>query len=203
MELLLVRHGEPQRIEPGSGTPADPGLTAAGQRQAERLARWLAADGADAVVSGSLRRARETAAPIAEALGCDLVIDDAITEYDARADHYISVEELRRTDDQRWRAMIDGRWKEFGSESPAAFRARVIPAVDAIIAAHPGRRVVLVGHGGVINVYLAQLLDIDRLLWFEPEYTSVSRIAAARSGVRSLVSLNETGHLVAERKETA
>jgi probable phosphoglycerate mutase len=203
VELLLVRHGEPQRIEPGSGMPADPGLTAAGQRQAERLARWLAADGADAVVSGSLRRARETAAPIAEALGCDLVIDDAITEYDARADHYISVEELRRTDDQRWRAMIDGRGKEFGSESPAAFRARVIPAVDAIIAAHPGRRVVLVGHGGVINVYLAQLLDIDRLLWFEPEYTSVSRIAAARSGVRSLVSLNETGHLVAERKETA
>lgn len=203
MELLLVRHAEPRRIEPGSGVPADPGLTSDGEEQARRLAAWLAVDGADVVICGPLQRARETAAPIALALGLALQVDAAITEYDARADHYISIEELRRTDDRRWRAMIDGRWEEFGSESPETFRARVIPAVDAVIAAHPGRRVVMVGHGGVINVYIARLLGIDRLLWFEPGYTSVSRIAAARDGLQSLVSLNETGHLVGQRKDGA
>jgi probable phosphoglycerate mutase len=51
----------------------------------------------------------------------------------------------------------------------------------------------------VINVYLAALLGLERHLWFEPAYTSVSRVAAARSGPRSVVTLNETAHLVGSR----
>ena len=54
----------------------------------------------------------------------------------------------------------------------------------------------------MINVYLGALLGLDRHLWFEPAYTSISRIAAARSGERSVVSLNETAHLVAARDPT-
>jgi hypothetical protein len=47
----------------------------------------------------------------------------------------------------------------------------------------------------VINVYLADVLGIDRLLWFDPVYTSVSRVKVSRDGIRSLVTLNETAHL--------
>ncbi len=50
-------------------------------------------------------------------------------------------------------------------------------------------------HGGIINGYLSAMLGLDSLLFFVPDYTSVSRVRAARSGTRSLVSLNETAHL--------
>ena len=55
-----------------------------------------------------------------------------------QADHYIPMEELRATKDERWTAMVEGRWGEFGGEEPAAFSARVADAVDGIVAAHPG-----------------------------------------------------------------
>jgi probable phosphoglycerate mutase len=53
----------------------------------------------------------------------------------------------------------------------------------------------------VINVYLAALLGLTPQLWFDPGYTSVSRVRAARSGARSLASLNETAHLYATRED--
>ena len=38
-------------------------------------------------------------------------------------------------------------------------------------------------------------IGIERPLWFEPAYASISRVAASRTGVRSIVSVNETAHL--------
>jgi probable phosphoglycerate mutase len=50
-------------------------------------------------------------------------------------------------------------------------------------------------HGGVINAWAAHLLGLPRVLFFSPHYTSLNRFVAASSGQRSVVSLNETGHL--------
>ncbi|HEV3135162.1 MAG TPA: histidine phosphatase family protein [Acidimicrobiia bacterium] len=198
MDLLLIRHAEPVRIAPGSSTgPADPGLTDRGRVQAERLARWLTHEPIDAVLSSPLRRARETANVVGEALGVDVEVVDGLMEYDAEADYYIPVEEMRETRDHRWRAMVEGRWEELGGEAPDRFRARIVPCVDAVVDRFVGRRVAAVCHGGVINVYLAAVLGLERHLWFEPGYTSISRVAAARTGERSVVTLNETAHLVA------
>ena len=71
-----------------------------------------------------------------------------------------------------------------------------------MIARFSGQRVVVVTHGGVINVFLAHVLGIDQLLWFHPEYTSVSRVHAARTGERSVATVNETAHLYARREPT-
>ena len=71
--------------------------------------------------------------------------------------------------------------------------------LDEIISAHPGERVVAVCHGGVVNVACAIVLDMDKHLWFEPHYTSVTRMVASRNGVRSMASLNERAHLDGRR----
>jgi probable phosphoglycerate mutase len=200
MDLLLIRHAEPVRVAPGERPgPADPELTTAGVQQAERLAAWLAVDELHHVVSSPLRRARETAAPIAAAHGLTVEVVDGLQEWDAASDRYIPMEELRATKDAQWNAMLEGRWEDYGGEDPARFGARIVPTIDAIIDAHPGERVAVVCHGGVINVYLAALLGLDRHLWFDPGYTSVSRVQAARGGPRSLASLNEHAHLLATR----
>ena len=204
MELLLVRHAQPVRIEGGRGTgPADPGLTAGGLEQAARLAAWLAFEGADAVVSSPLARARETAEPIASALGLAVEVVEGISEYDAHSDEYIPIEELRELKDDRWYATIEGRWSDVGGVDPHEFQARVVPAVERLIERFPGQRVVAVTHGGVINVYLAHVLGIERTLWFYPEYTSVSRVHASRQGHRSIASINETGHLIGSPSPTS
>jgi probable phosphoglycerate mutase len=204
MELLLIRHAEPVRIGPGEAGdgPVDPELTPRGREQARRLAAWLAGERIDAVIASPLRRAQETAAPLADGHRLVVEVNPALMEYDARADHYIPAEELKATGDARWQAMLDGRWEEFGGEAPAVFRSRIVPALAAVIDRHPGGRVAVVCHGGVINVYLASVLGLDRHLWFEPAYTSISRVAAARTGARSVVTLNETAHLLAARDPT-
>ena len=201
MEIVWIRHGEPERIAPGSGVAADPQLTAAGRDQAKRLADWLAFEQIDAVLTSPLRRAVETAEPLAAALGLPAETFEGIVEYDRDSDHYIPTEELRVTKDERWTAMVEGRWDEFGAELPEIFRARVDEAVTAIVERFPGQRVAAVCHGGVINVALGSVLGVERPLWFEPGYTSMSRMLASRGGIKSVASLNELAHLQATRRD--
>jgi broad specificity phosphatase PhoE len=76
MTLYLVRHG---RAEAGVEHP-DPGLDAVGESQARHVTEALRGKGASRLVCSPLRRARETAAPIAEALGLTLEIRNEIAE---------------------------------------------------------------------------------------------------------------------------
>jgi broad specificity phosphatase PhoE len=200
MHILWVRHAAPERIESGTGVPANPPLTPAGKQQADRLADWLGHEAIDAVLSSPQVRALETAAPIAAVHGLTVEVVDDLVEYDVQADHYIPVEELRAKKDDRWLAMVEGRWGVFGGEDPERFRARVTRAADAIVAGHAGQTVVAVCHGGVINVALADVLGLDQPLWFDPGYTSISRMAASRTGIRSVMTLNECAHLHAMRE---
>ena len=200
MELLWVRHGEPERIEPGSGVRADPALTTRGADQARRLAAWLAFEPIDAVVASPMQRAVDTAVPIAESCGVEIEIVDGLIEYDSNSDHYIPMEELRANKDERWQAMVDGRWDMFGADLPEVFRTRVDATVADLIARFAGKRIVAVCHGGVINVALGSVLGVAQPLWFEPGYTSLSRMIASRTGIRSVASLNELAHLEAKRE---
>lgn len=202
MELLWVRHGEPERIVTGSGVPADPALTERGRAQAERLASWLGSESIDAVLSSPQRRARETAEPIARVHGLEVRITPGLVEYDSKSDSYIPMEELKERNDPHLMAMYEGRWEEFGAEPADVFRARVTATVDEIVTAYAGKRVVAVCHGGVINVAFAVALGLDRHLWFEPHYSSVSRMIASRTGARTVESINERAHLDG-RRETA
>jgi probable phosphoglycerate mutase len=199
MDLLLVRHAQPVRIEGGTGVPANPPLTTGGQAQAAALARWLASEHIDAVVSSPLLRALQTAQPIADAHGLAVKVEDGFAEFDVQADDYIPIEDLKAANDPRWQAMVDGTWEGTGGEHPDDFRRRVLHALDDVIARHAGQRVVAVCHGGVVNCVMGSVLGIERHLWFNPAYTSLNRMVASRSGTRSVVTLNETAHLEARR----
>ena len=111
-----------------------------------------------------------------------------------------------RTPSQKWRRetnkqilvaekLLRGEWDGV-DEDPSLFKARVVATVEDMIARHPGGRVVVVCHGGVINQYLAHVLGIETHIgFFYPKYTSIHRVMAARSGQRSIVSINEASHL--------
>jgi probable phosphoglycerate mutase len=200
VELVLVRHAEPVRVE-GGDRPADPHLTPQGREQAARLATWLAGEEVEHLVTSPLTRAIETGAPVSAALRLEPEIVAGVAEWDAGSHDYIPTEELRQLQDERWFAMIEGRWDENGGVDPVTYRAQIVDAVEAIIGRFPGagRRVVVVCHGGAINAYLGHVIGVERPLWFEPAYASISRVAASRTGVRSIVSINETGHLRAPK----
>jgi probable phosphoglycerate mutase len=200
VDLLLIRHGLPERVE-GADGPADPVLTAEGRRQAERLAEWLAHEQLDHLVSSTLRRAQETAAPVGERMSLEVELIKGLSEFDADADSYIPIEELRAAKDPRFYAMVEGRWDELGSShDPASFAELVVDTIEGVIDRFPSQRVAVVCHGGVINLYLARILGIERPLWFDPGYTSISRVAASREGPRTVVSVNEIAHLEATRQ---
>ena len=193
MDLLLIRHAEPVRIVEAEG-PADPPLADRGREQAERLAAWLHDEPLDDIWSSPMRRAMETAAPVGAAHGLDVVVDDELAEFDREATSYIPYEELKATRDERFLAMVEGRFDEYAVD-PVEFRDAVVGAVERVIAANPGRTVAVVCHGGVINAFIGHILGIERPLWFEPVYTGITRVAASRQGARSLVTLNEAAHL--------
>jgi broad specificity phosphatase PhoE len=192
VHLLLIRHGETTRVDSETGI-ADPPLTDNGREQARRLAEWLKDERLDHIVVSPLRRARETAAPLAERFGLEPEVIAKLAEFDAEASNYIPMEELRATRDPRLRAMTEGRWEELGSMvEPETFRSDIIAALDGVATAHPGQRVAVVCHGAVINVYLGDVIGTPRLLWFEPRYASVSRVLISRDGIRSVESVNES-----------
>ena len=196
MQLFLIRHGLPVRRETDDGSAADPPLSARGRAQAQALGRWVAGERLDALYVSPLRRARETAQPLAVALGIEARVEPGVTEFDAAADQYVPLEELKEQDYARWKALIsNGFYLEGEVET---FRATVVAALERIIAAHAGAHVAVVCHGGVINAWTSHLLGLERMFLFEPVYTSVSRYLAASSGERSLLSLNETAHLGGE-----
>lgn len=197
MELVLIRHARPERIEAADG-PVDPSLTARGRVQARALAEWLAADpgGAiTAVYSSTLRRAVETAEPLAARLGLDVVTDDRLCEWDRHHHQYIPMEDLGGEALEQGRAMREGRFADLGIDIDA-FRAATLAGIADIAGRHPGETVAVVCHGGVLNVYLADILGLAVPAFFVPDYTCMCRVrVATRGGLRSVVTLNETPHL--------
>ena len=194
MELLLVRHGLPERVE-AVGRPADPPLSELGHRQAMALAEWLAPEPVDGLYVSPMRRARQTAEPLAAVTGLDPVVVEDVAECDRDAEAYVPLEELTAANDPRWLEMLDGRYFDDGALDAERFQRTVVAAMDGIIAENRSRTAVVVCHGGVINAFVGHVLGLDDFMIFEPSYTSVTRIRASSRGHRMVVTLNEFSHL--------
>ncbi|CRK53902.1 conserved hypothetical protein [Rhodococcus sp. RD6.2] len=193
MQLLLIRHALPERLFTDDA-PADPALTAEGHAQAARLPDALAPYPMARIVSSPQLRARQTAAPLAEARGLVVDVDKDLAEYDSELAHYIPIHEAKTAAPEAYARILAGHLPEFVDAD--VFRARVLDAMGRVVADSDHEDTVAVfAHGGVINIYLQHLLGLERPLTFPIEYASVSRILFSRNGKARPASVNETGHV--------
>ena len=164
-EVWLVRHGDCYDGIMGE----DPPLSPQGRVQVRRLAERLRRLNFDAVYSSPLRRGLETA----RAIRPDVHVDERLVEVHTELE--------------------DGHVHP--AEAPDRVLSRMREAVDDAVAAHPGGRLLMVGHGVAILGYLCDVLRLEfgtlRLL---PYYTRVNIVRV--SGDRRMVgSLADVAHL--------
>jgi broad specificity phosphatase PhoE len=157
--VLLLRHAETADPTIFHGAESDVGLSERGRQQAEAAAVWLARWAPDAVVSSAMRRALDTAGPIARACGLTVQVEPGLHERRVGALSGTATggegpwpETLRR-----WVAS-ETSYTTAGAESFDAVRERVLPIWERLTAAHEGRTLVIVAHGIVCRVLLLSLL---------------------------------------------
>lgn len=200
-DLLLVRHGEsaPARLDapaPRVDGHSDPELAPEGRHQAEQLADRLVHEHIDAIYVTSLRRTHETAAPLAARLDLEPRVEPDLREVflgdwegiafrkHVAEGHPIA---LRMFTERRWDVIP-------GAESNAAFADRVGRGLERIVANHPGERVVVVVHGGVIGQALALATGTTAFSFIGADNASISQIVAMPSPWM-LRRYNDTAHL--------
>jgi probable phosphoglycerate mutase len=200
-DLLLVRHGEsaPARLDapaPRVDGHSDPELAPEGREQAEKLAERLTHEEIDAIYVTSLRRTHETAAPLAKMLGIEPRVEPDLREVFLGEWEGIAfrkyVAEHHPTAIQMF---LERRWDVIpGAESNDAFAGRVGGALRRIVAAHPGQRVVVVVHGGVIGQALALATGAETFSFIGADNASISQIVAMPDPWM-LRRFNDTAHL--------
>lgn len=215
--ILLARHAQAS-----FGAADYDVLSEIGVRQAAVLAAHLAGRGlrVDRLVSGSLRRQRDTAAPVAEDTGRAIEVDPRWDEYagdDILAHHGGSAARLEHPPDaapalssrdfqQVLERALHG-WIEAGDASPAAetwpaFAARTRAALDELGASlGSGETALVVTSGGVLGALGAGLVGAPPAAFVTLNRVMVNgaltKVIRGRGGA-TLVSLNEHAHLERE-----
>ena len=187
--LHLLRHGEvagfTERLVRGH---RDDPPSAAGHAQHAALAAWAASHlpRPDAIVCSDLLRCRDLGERLAAATGAHLAFDAALREQSMGAWEGRSWADLTREHGAR----VTAWWADYArmrppdGESLVDLAARVRPFRAAHLAAHAGRRLVLVTHIGVIRVLLCERLGVplDEALRFAPAAASHTALTLAESG---------------------
>jgi len=191
-ELILVRHGEAQSLPAGEAfapRDVDLPLSERGRAQALAVGERLSHRAIDAIYSSTLKRARETAQPLADASGLPVREDARLREVEIAGVGPVALHDLAEI------AIAHGGWSHLpGTESSEAIRGRMQSAIREIVAAHPAQRVAIFSHAGAINAYVASLLGIRSDFFFPAGNTGIS-IVRARDERRLVVTLNDIAHL--------
>jgi len=158
--LYLARHGETEwHAENRYAGVSDVGLTGTGRVQAERLGRWAAGAGVDAVWASPLRRARATAAPAASAVARPLAIDGDLAEVDFGSAEGRTLAELPPAEAAAFLAdPVTGAFP--GAEDPRKAVERGTAALRRVAARHRGERALVVTHNTLLRLTLCGLLGI-------------------------------------------
>jgi len=197
--IIAIRHGETAwnvdtRIQGHLNVP----LNETGRWQAARAAQALAGEPLAAIYASDLERAHETALSIAAATGLEVVKNEGLRERGFgifQGKTFAEVQAQWPDQAQRWRR----REPEFapeGGESLLQFRERVTQTAHELASRHAGEQIVMVGHGGVMDVlYRAatgQELQAPRT--WELGNAAINRLLWTPEGF-TLVGWSDTQHL--------
>ena len=154
-ELVLIRHGETDmNRELRFQGHVNVSLNATGLEQARRLAARMAGQQADAVYASDLLRAQQTARPIASELALQPVPESGLREQSFGRVDGMRVDDIKAQHPEAWEGWL--RFEEHYAmpegESTHHFHNRVMEAMYRLVAAHPGGKVVVVTHGGVLDM---------------------------------------------------
>lgn len=209
--LLLVRHGQTAWNADGRFMgQMDIGLNETGQRQAEAVGRRLAWERPQAIYASDLQRAWQTALcvhrSITESCAPDepppLISEPRLREMNFgewEGQNYEQIQDRHNAELKAWEADFLNVAPK-GGESGLQMLDRLTAALDQIIARHPDASVILVAHGGPLQVLVAHLLGlpIDRMWQFHMSNTGVTEINLYSAGA-ILHLFNDTCHLEALR----
>ncbi len=184
--LVLVRHGEARCNVDGvvGGARGDGSLTPRGREQVralrDRLARSGEFDDVSAFYTSTLPRAVETAAILAPVLpeGLTLVSESDLCELrPGEADGLTWEQVAQRFGSHEWREDPRVPFAP-GGESRLAFYERCVRVLACLVERHPGQRVVVVSHGGVIEQAMKILYgdEPDARLGLRTDNASVTEI---------------------------
>jgi broad specificity phosphatase PhoE len=177
--IYMVRHG---RAAAGFGESADPGLDELGREQARVTARRLSEFGPLPIVSSPLKRARETAMPLAEMWKCEPVIEEAVAEIPSTT--------RSLAERAQWlRGFMAGSWRDASLEL-AAWRENAIAALTAL-----SQDSVIFSHFIAINAAAGAALGDERVVVFSPDNCSVTVFETEGGRLR----LIEQGHEAATK----
>jgi broad specificity phosphatase PhoE len=159
--IFLVRHG---RAAAAFDAHHDPGLDELGRAQAEATARFLAPRGPCSIYSSPLARALETSQPLAARWGVEALIEPRVAEIPSpTADLAARSAWLRQA--------MQGRWRDLSGDLQDWRQS----LVDCLIALREDS--VVFCHFVAINVAVGAARHDDRLVYFRPDYGSVTRLA--------------------------
>ncbi|HEY0883809.1 MAG TPA: histidine phosphatase family protein [Ramlibacter sp.] len=198
-EMILVRHGETDwNRELRFQGHVDVGLNAIGLEQARRLASRLAAEPAAHLYASDLLRAQQTAQPVADQLGVPSLTEPALREQSFGTVDGMRVDDIKAQHPQAWE-----QWLRFhedfcmpGGETAREFHARVVDAVYRIAGDHPGATLVVVTHGGVLDMIwrTARSLSLSGPRQSEIPNAGVSRVRVS-AGRIEVLAWADTAHL--------
>jgi len=210
--ILLARHGETDwNAERRWQGHTDRPLNERGRGQAGALAERLEETSLEAVWSSDLRRARDTAAVVAERQGVGLKTTADLREVNVGAWAGLTRSEAETRFPEafaQWKAGFVG-WED--GETYEELSERVVRALLRIAEEHPTRPVLVVSHGGCIRAIHAAALGLDvhlyrRLRPVEPN-ARLSAVCVEDGRLTELCRAGDIDELVArdqrERREAA
>lgn len=198
--ITAVRHGETAwNVETRIQGQLDIPLNETGRWQAERLARALAARESNAAIySSDLLRAWDTAISIADATKLTLKTDEGLRERGFgtfQGKTYAEIEATWPQDTLRWRKR-EPDWSPPEGESLLQFRQRVLDTAQTLAARHMGEQIVMVAHGGVMDVLYraATGLDLQATRTWTLGNAAINRLLWTPDGF-TIVGWADTSHL--------
>lgn len=160
--ILLIRHGHTELVgNTLAGRRPSVHLSAQGAREAVDLVRHVRGFPITAIFSSPLERTRETAQPLADALGLGVQVREGLTEIDYGEWTGRRIGDL--AEDATW--IRYNRYRSTtripGGEWYVDVQARVAKTLEELRALHPGETLAVFSHGDVIRVALAHYLGMQ------------------------------------------